>query len=300
MGKQYIRMFKDIIKPISVTSALRFGVGSHIGDEILLLDNITDIPMPTEPRRMESLLVALCTEGEAEFTIDTMPRTVRRNDIIIVSAGQVVDGLRISPDCEGKSIIVDYAFFNEVIKNVHDLSSLFLFARNHPVYALDEATVQTIGRYYDLLREKVVDETHLYRRQVVQSLFSTMIIDLSNTMSRIQDLGDAKRTRGEQIFTDFIRLVEQNFRGERRVEWYAHTMCISSKYLSEIVKGISLRTPSDWIESYVTLELRVLLRNTTFSIKEIAQRLAFPNQSFLGKYFKERVGMSPSEYRKSK
>lgn len=293
-------MFKEIMKPISVTTALRFGVGSHIGDEILLLDNIADIPMPTEPRRMESLLVALCVKGEAEFTVDTVPRVVRPNDVIIVSAGQVVDGLKLSADAEGKAIMVDYAFFNEVIKNVHNLSSLFLFARNHPVYPLDENAVSTIYRYYELLREKVIDEDHLYRRQVVQSLFSTMIIDLSNTMSRIQNLDDKKRTRAEQIFTDFIKLVEQTFRNERRVEWYAKTMCISSKYLSEVVKTISGRTPSDWIDSYVTLELRVLLRNTSYSIKEIAQRLAFPNQSFLGKYFKERVGMSPSEYRNSK
>ena len=35
------------------------------------------------------------------------------------------------------------------------------------------------------------------------------------------------------------------------------------------------------------------------SIKEIAQNLNFPNQSFLGKYFKEHVGMSPKEYRRS-
>jgi AraC-like DNA-binding protein len=75
-------------------------------------------------------------------------------------------------------------------------------------------------------------------------------------------------------------------------------MCISPKYLSETIKQISRRTPNEWIDNYVTLEIRVLLRNSTKSIKEIAQDLNFPNQSFLGKYFKEHVGMSPSEYRK--
>ena len=46
------------------------------------------------------------------------------------------------------------------------------------------------------------------------------------------------------------------------------------------------------------LELRVLLKNSTKNIKEITKELNFPNQSFLGKYFKEHVGASPSEYRK--
>ena len=55
---------------------------------------------------------------------------------------------------------------------------------------------------------------------------------------------------------------------------------------------------NEWIDDYVTLEIRVLLKNTTKPIKQIAEELNFPNQSFLGKYFKEHVGMSPSEYRK--
>ena len=64
------------------------------------------------------------------------------------------------------------------------------------------------------------------------------------------------------------------------------------------MKQVSRRTPNDWIDHYVTLEIRVLLKNTNMSIKEIAQELNFPNQSFLGKYFKEHVGISPSAYRK--
>ena len=47
------------------------------------------------------------------------------------------------------------------------------------------------------------------------------------------------------------------------------------------------------------LALRVQLKSTTKSIKEIARDMNFPNQSFLGKYFKEHVGMSPLSYRKS-
>lgn len=62
----------------------------------------------------------------------------------------------------------------------------------------------------------------------------------------------------------------------------------------------SRRTPNDWIDDYVTLELRVLLRNTNKNIKEITEEMNFPNQSFLGKYFKEHVGISPSAYRKGK
>jgi AraC-like DNA-binding protein len=94
-------------------------------------------------------------------------------------------------------------------------------------------------------------------------------------------------------------MVEENCKRERRVSWYAQQLSITPKYLSTAVKRISGRTAVEWIESYVTMELRVLLKNSTKSIKEITEELNFPNQSFLGKYFKEHVGMTPSAYRKS-
>ena len=92
--------------------------------------------------------------------------------------------------------------------------------------------------------------------------------------------------------------MKDNFRHERRVSWYGEQLCITPKYLSETVKQVSRRTPNEWIDYFVVLEIRVLLKSSTLSIKEIAESLHFPNQSFLGKFFKEHVGVSPSKYRR--
>ena len=153
--------------------------------------------------------------------------------------------------------------------------------------------------YLRIIKHKVETTDHHFRRDVVRSLMAAMIYDISHVMYGVQQGDKRKQTRAESIFTEFIRLVEQNFRAERRVSWYSERLCITPKYLSETVKTISHRTPNEWIDKYVTLELRVQLKNTSKSIKEIAKDLNFPNQSFLGKYFKEHVGMSPSAYRKS-
>ena len=82
--------------------------------------------------------------------------------------------------------------------------------------------------------------------------------------------------------------------------WYAQQMNISPKYLSEIIRQVSKRTPNEWVNDFVMAELRRHLRNTTMSISEIADALHFPNQSFLGKYFKEHAGLSPLQFRKAK
>ena len=125
-----------------------------------------------------------------------------------------------------------------------------------------------------------------------------MFYDMSGVIWRVEQQSTKGQTRADALFARFIRLLELHFRTERRVSWYAEQLCITPKYLSETVKLVSKRTPNEWIDSYVILEIRVLLKNSTKSIKEITDELCFPNQSFLGKYFKEHVGMSPTEFRK--
>ena len=55
---------------------------------------------------------------------------------------------------------------------------------------------------------------------------------------------------------------------------------------------------AEWIERCVALEARALLKSTNMTIQQISDELNFPSQTFFGKYFKRRVGMSPKEYRR--
>lgn len=291
-------MTHNNIEFISVESALQLYQGRHIDNDLLLIDEVADLPLPNESRRMKSLLLALCIRGEAQYTVDTIEHKVKPNDIMIISNGQVVDDYLLSPDCSGIAIMVSYDFYREIVSDVHELSSLFIFSRNHPVVTLSEDEARMIQEYYQLLKNKVEDQNHHFRREVARSLLSTVIYDLSNSLYHIANTTTIKQTRADRIFKEFIQLVEANYREKRRVTWYGNQLCISPKYLSETVKNVSRQTPNDWIDRYVILEICNLLRNTTKSIKEIANDLHFPTQSFLGKYFKDHVGVSPKEYRR--
>ncbi len=273
--------------------------GSYIDDDIMVFNEIGSLPLPNEPRRMKCILLALCRHGKVQYSVDTEERMVAANDVIIISEGQVIDNYMLSNDLSGIAILISQNFFSEIIKDIHGISSLFLFSRSHPVFGLRQDEVGNLMTYFDLIWNKMNDNEHHFRKDVVRSLIATMIYDLSQVIYRIQQQKNKRSGRAESIFTEFIKLVEQNFRHERRVSHYATRLCITPKYLSETVKQVSHRTPNEWIDNYVALEIRVMLKNTTKSIKEIAEEMNFPNQSFLGRFFKEHVGMSPSEYRKS-
>lgn len=292
-------MEQENINSITIQSVKAVCECSFIDNDLVAFDEIADIPLPNEPRRMKCILLALCLHGKGQYSMDTEERMVKANDLIIINEEQVIDNYMLSSDISGIAIMLSPHFFSEIVKDIHDLSSLFLFSRTHPVFSLTQDTCDTIKSYFNLIKEKMETKDHYFRKDVVRNLMSAMIYDLSHVIYQTQQQRNQKESRADAIFAEFIRLVERNFRHERRVSWYSERMSITPKYLSEMVKRASRRTPNEWIDNYVTLEIRVLLKNTTKSIKEITKELHFPNQSFFGKFFKEHVGMSPSEYRKS-
>lgn len=271
----------------------------NIDNEFLLYDQTTGLPQIEENSRLHCLVLAICTAGEINYTIDTVPHKVEAGDIIIASEGQVIGNYTASSDCNGVCLVISYDFFQEIVSGIRELSALFLFAKKHPVFRVNKQKTEELLSYIKLVKEKLKDTQHSFRREMIASFIKVMIYDMCNVISQIQQLEKNNGTRAEIIFADFIRMVERDFRHERRVSAYANKLFLTPKYLSETIKSVSQRTPSEWIEYYVMLEIRVLLKNSRMSIKEIAKKLNFPNQSFLGKYFKEHYGMSPSQYRKS-
>ena len=271
----------------------------RLGDDLLLFDRMTDFPLPRGASRTDDIIVGLCLEGESKYTANVVEHAVGPGDVLMIHDGQVVDDYVASPGQKGVGLMMSPGFFHEVLKDIHELSALIIFSRSFPVFRLTPREVDIMTAYYRLIKEKVEDEANGLRRDVARHIIAAMVCELSNAIRRIPYFNGEKQMRAEKIFADFIRLVEQNFKTERRVGWYGRQMCITPKYLSETVKTVSRRTPNEWIDNYVTMELRAQLRNTTKSIKEIAREMNFPNQSFLGKYFKEHVGMSPMSYRKS-
>ena len=286
------------IKETDLNRAKDWSGAVYLGDDILLTEHINEVPMPTEPRYMNFIMIGLCTKGEVMYQLDTIKQVIKPGDILVVSDRHIVDSYQHSDDMEGLCMIMSVNFFREIIQNVRDISSLFLFSRLHPVMSLKPEEIQTFKEYFQVIKEKIGDKRNHFQKDLIKSLLLAMFYDLSNIIYRMKN-GEKPKSRQEVIFTRFIKLVDQNFRHERRVSWYAKELTISTKYLSEVVKSVSHRTPNEWIDYYITLELRVQLRNTVKNIKEIAEELNFPNQSFMGKFFKDHVGMSPLKYRKS-
>ena len=136
-------------------------------------------------------------------------------------------------------------------------------------------------------------------REATVSLVRAFYFEICNLLDvRVPQSNSKTQSRAYAIFDQFIKLVSQHFKHERSVEWYSSEMCLTPNHLSEVVKLVSGKTAGQWINTLVIIEIKSLLMNTPLSIKEIAMEMNFPNQSFLGKYFKNTEGISPSDFRK--
>ena len=288
---------KNIIDT-TLEQAREWGNAQYLTEGLVLTDQIAHASISREPQRLNFILMALCRKGKATYSIDTREQTVLPGDLFFISERHLIDNFEASDDFDCLCIMLSTQFYHGFVQNVKNVSSLLLFSMNNPVVSLTKQEIQTYENFFMVIREKIADENHHYRKELVQALLLAMFYDMSGVIYRIEQSSAKKQSRSDVIFARFIALLQENFRKERRVGWYASQLEITAKYLSEVVKNVSKRTPNEWIDSYVVLEIRVLLKNSPKSIKEITEELNFPNQSFLGKYFKEHVGVSPSEYRK--
>jgi hypothetical protein len=78
-------MVNKPILELSIEKAKQLGNSAFIEEDILLIDQLKDVPIPSEPRRVGVKILALCVKGRAQYTIDTQEQMVKRNDVLIIS-----------------------------------------------------------------------------------------------------------------------------------------------------------------------------------------------------------------------
>lgn len=288
------------IPTVNVDYFLDLYYGCHIDKELLLIDNIKDLAVPEGPVRMQCLGILLIQKGNITYMSNTQKLNAKANNFVVFSRGQIIDEIKISNDCEGKALMISYDYFRDMLTGFRELALLFINITIRPILQLTKTQASEFAMYYSQLKKKVDDSKHHFRKELVGSMIKTIIYDVSNIIYLAQEGKQiVSKNRAEHIFGDFIEIVSHNYMKERTVSWYAEQMNITPKYLAEMVKQATNRSPNDWIDGYVIVEIRMLLKYTGKSIKEIAEIMHFTSQSFLGKYFKEHVGVSPKDYRKS-
>lgn len=176
--------------------------------------------------------------------------------------------------------------------------------RPSPVQQITAEEFDLIERYIDLLVINTRGETsQQLATNLGSSLVSALVYEIAKMQYRRINRHDTEpgyqRSPRLAYVHDFIKLVRAHYASERSVAFYASKLFISPKYLSLVVKEATGRSAARWIDEFVLMEAKNLLRYSGKNIQQVAYALNFSNQSAFGKYFKHLTGMSPTEYQKS-
>lgn len=269
-------------------------------DDIVVMD--TDLALGESldfPLRFDSMIILLVNEGSCDITIDLRDFHVVRNSMIVIQPKNYISLIRQSDNFQVQALICSRYIVEEVLPVLTDILPLLLHHRIEPVRDLSDSDAEGVRLFYSFLKKKLQGPSTPFLKQKMLCILQGALFELLDIHASNLDKQPAPKSRKDEIMAKFIVAVSENFRQNRQVSFYADKLCITPKHLSAVVKDKSGRTAGDWIENYVCMEAKVLLKSTDLTIQEIAAKLNFANQSFFGKYFKHLVGVSPSDYRKN-
>lgn len=277
-----------------------------IGDDFYMLDiALQEKHQPlNHPCRFDGFMLLYCIKGSIRLNVNLKEFEISEGMLFMNLPGNII---RVNEIIE--TPIEDVRYFcmaisrefsqglkMEVTKIFNEGVSMF----ENPGIFLNDNEKELTWKHVDLLRS-LLEKDIPYKKDAILSTMSSLFYVLMGVWndSHLNELSDAQSTRSKVIFDKFMKLVAEYHTQYRNVGFYADKLCLTPKYLSKLIKNATGRSAPEWIDSYVILEAKNLLKYSGTTIKEIVYQLNFPNQSVFYKFFKARTGMTPTEYRNS-
>ena len=257
-------------------------------------------PIHRYPIRLDGLYIGLREKGQANFNINLKEFEVGPNDLVICSPGDLMQATITDGIYLAQSMMVSSNFLKEMYISLNSFMPFFASQKDHPVFHLTDGEREELKTYFLLIKD-AVSQNDYFRIDITKRLLAAYLYKLGSILYRhrpeLQEEAAKPLKREEILFKEFIKLVSEHHRKERRVDFYAEQLYLSPKHFSTVIKKVSGKTAGHWIDEYVILDAKTLLKYSAMSIQEVAYYMNFPNPSFFGKYFKHHTGMSPSEYK---
>ncbi len=251
------------------------------------------------PYRSNYFGIGLCFSGQATLKANLETYEIEPNTIISMSPQIVKQWLAMSDDYKTFSVFFTKDFFVSNPQVVHQLDSFSFFEMNaQHVSTFSDTQTDTLRKLLLEIKAKL-STNHPHKKEIIQHLIHILLYEISAFYSEQNFSTLYRQTRNQKLTVDFKNVVFENFRAERGVKFYADSLFLTTKHLSEIIKTETGKTAGEWIDDAVMLEAKILLQDKQLTISQVADNLSFGDQSMFGKFFKNLSGVSPLVYRKN-
>lgn len=258
-----------------------------------------------DPMKFSGTMLMLIRSGsEAVVEVNQEQLALPAGSLLMVFPGNVVRTLgKVPDDVDAYALYFDTSFSRGVNINLTSVAIPPAVQKPRPAMKLDADEIDLLEKYFMLIHSSALEgSNNQLKKSIVSSLTAAMFYQLvlfyhKRLPAAIEGETNLRGgTRRNDYVREFVRLVYLHYVRERSVSFYADRLFISPKYLSLLVKQTTGRSAAAWIDEFVLMEAKNMLRFSGKNIQQVAYALNFPTQSSFGKYFKHLTGMSPSEY----
>lgn len=252
------------------------------------------------PYRIDAFVIGVCTEGEATGLLNLQEFRLCKDTMFLFGPKSILQ-TRSSGDFKAHAIAISSDFLRSICLDLKHILPLMLQFAAHPCLELPHEKCLSLRKFISLIEHELEEPETDFTDEIIGGLITTTIYKVGDILAQYlvehPEVENPPHTRAEEYFRQFTDLLGKHYLRERSVGFYARQLCVTPKYLTTLIKRVSGKSVSEWIDHFVILEAKMLLKYSDKSIQEIAYCLNFPNQSFFGSYFKRNTGLSPSQYK---
>lgn len=271
--------------------------------ECIAANSASEMEIFRFPSRLNALIIGVGTEGETSLTSNLQEFRLKKDSLFIFSPKHILQ-VQSNNRFKAHLIVIAPDFFKRINIDTKRMMPLFLQFGSLPCMELTQAESQSLRSFISMVEQELKGSETDFSSEIIGGLIAATIYKvgdiLTHYLTEHPEVDSPIHNRAEEYFRQFTELLGEHYKHERSVGFYARQLCITPKYLTTLIKRISGKSVSEWIDNYVILEAKTLLKYSNMSVQEIAYYLNFPNQSFFGSYFKRNAGMSPSQYKAKK
>lgn len=253
------------------------------------------------PVKFSFSIAFFCITGRIHVRLNLQNFELHRNDLLIVLENSIGEYLGMDEETQIAVIAFSSEYFQTALQ-IEATMSLQRRLYSSPLCHLNDKAMKESLAIYRLMKDKIKETDNPFRKGALLGYTQVLTYNAYKYLldsDKDKDMPEEKSSRKEELYNMFISEVQKNYTKERSISWYADKLCVTPKYLSRVVHQVSGRFAGDWISDFVILEAKAMLKSRRYTIQQITASLNFANQSFFGRYFKDKVGCSPSEYQKS-
>jgi AraC family transcriptional activator of pobA len=231
--------------------------------------------------------------GAGEALIEDWRAPLRPICLLTAPAG-VVHGFQFSEDVQGSVLTIVQDKVRQILRRLPGLEAGF--DRPHIFRVHDGNAVAAITAALHLITLELGG-----RGAGRDALIEAQLLSLFLLLARTAQDGEAQGEAGAALLRHAQRfrvLLDQHFRIEHSVGFYAHGLGVSETHLNRVCRRVLAKSALTVIHDRLIAEAGRDLAFTTMSVQDVARSLGFEDPAYFSRFFAKATGEAPKDFRR--